>query len=361
MEKLIVSLLNESYPVYISKSFEHFIECLGEQEKNRTLVILTDNNVEKYHLQEFYTMLRDEFEKVYVYVIKAEEEAKNLLTIEEIYAFLQGHEINRKDVIIAFGGGVVGDITGFVASTYMRGISFVQVPTTLLAQVDSSIGGKTGVNFNHVKNAIGSFYQPRFVYANIMTLKTLPRREFSCGLSEIIIHSIIGNRDLFDFIRNHVVEIMSKDEDILRFLIKENCKIKIKIVEKDVRDTGERKILNFGHTFGHGIEGVYLDNLYHGECVAIGSVCAFLMAEELNLIKQDDRIELIELLKKVDLPYRLKAGANIELIYNYMLHDKKNTDGNFTFILPRKIGEVFEYKTNNSELIKTVLNKIVSE
>lgn len=357
MEKIKVLLEKKGYSIYISDSYKNFNECLPEEKNKRSFVIITDTNVKKYQLSDFYKILQNKIEKIYIYVIEAGEESKKLSTIENIYSFLYEHNICRNDVIIALGGGVVGDITGYVASTYMRGITFIQVPTTLLAQVDSSMGGKTGVNFKNIKNAVGTFYQPKFIYTNLSAIDTLPTREYLCGLSEMIIHCIIKNNSLFEFIESNIQAIKSRNKDILQYLIKENCKIKIEIIEKDAFDFGIRKILNFGHTFGHGIEGVYLDKLYHGECVAIGSICAFYMAEEIGLINSFDRKRLELLFKNLGLPSSLKK-LDVDSVYTYMLHDKKNNNGEFTFILPEKIGKVVEYKTNDIELIKKVLRKI---
>jgi len=259
--------------------------------------------------------------------------------------------------LIALGGGVVGDLTGFIAATYQRGIPFIQIPTTLLSQVDSSVGGKTAVNHPRGKNMIGVFHQPKLVVVDLDTLQTLPKNEFKAGLAEVIKYGIIADEQLFAFLENNTKEILSLDRDCLEYIIETSCAIKTKVVEKDERESRHRMILNFGHTFGHSIETLtnYTEYL-HGEALAIGMIQAAWLSVETGECSEDVPIRITNLLKKFNLPVH-SPNLKSEDVISSMHHDKKTTHNKLRFILVKNIGSV-EIVDDVPELaVKAALNK----
>ncbi len=357
MMNLFVNLMENSYPIYIRDSYDKLCEYLEAYSTDSKIVIISDTNTDYYQSEELKNILNSHGYDFYKYVFEAGEESKNLNTVENIYKFLQEHRVGRTDIIIAFGGGVVGDLAGFVASTYLRGIKFMQVPTTLLAQVDISIGGKVGVNFNNIKNIIGSFYQPKFVYINTNSLITLPIRELRSGLAEVIVHSIIGDSYLFEYIDNHLLEIFQYDNIVLEHVIYKNCLCKIAVVEKDEKDQGIRAILNFGHSIGHAIESVYNYKLSHGECVSLGVVGAFRIAQYLGMTDDKTVCKVINILKKIGLPYYLEE-LDVDTVFYQMFFDKKVISNTLIFILPKGIGQVVQYPIENKNLVQKVLKEL---
>lgn len=357
MESLKVNLNDISYPIYINNDFNqlnYYIEKFGDVNK---IIIIVDSNVDIHYSSEFISSIKFNKNKVYKYIIKSGEESKNLNTIYTIYKFLIDINAAKDSLIIALGGGVTGDVAGFVAATYLRGIRYVMIPTTLLSQADSSIGGKVGVNFDNIKNMIGAIYQPKFVYINISLLRTLPKRQINSGMAEVIVHALIKDLELFEYIERNIEKILLLDKDIMNCVLKKSCEIKARIVEKDEKDSGIRKMLNFGHTIGHAIESVYGFNLLHGECVSLGIIGAFNIACELGSVdyKQVERIEC--LLDKIGLPKRIK-NLNSEEIFKIIAFDKKIRDEKITFILPKKIGQVFICNTINKETIINAISKL---
>lgn len=357
MNSLIVELKERSYPIVISSKMEEFIPYLEVIDKKQRIVIVTDHNVAEYYLELLEIFLRDMGYRIFNYNMKAGEESKSLNVVSQIYSYLLENKITKNDVLIALGGGVVGDITGFIAATYLRGISYVQMPTTLLAQVDSSVGGKTGVNFNYLKNIIGAFYQPRLVLINPMFLKTLPKSQIQVGLAEIIVHCIISDEPLFTYLEQYLDNIYNFDMEVLSYIIHKNCLIKSKFVKLDENDTGMRALLNFGHTIGHAIEAVSQFNMTHGEAVSIGIVGAFLLAGQLKVVEQGERDRVVNLLNKVGLPTYL-ASMEPEKVYDQMLYDKKVQQDSLVFILPVRVGEVKIIKVIDKEIIFKVLNDL---
>ncbi len=269
------------------------------------------------------------------------EEYKNLQSVEKIYEQLLRMRFDRRSVLIALGGGVIGDITGYAASTYMRGIDFIQVPTTLLAQVDSSVGGKTGVNHALGKNMIGTFWQPRLVWIDISTLHTLSRRDFLAGIAEIVKYGIIWDRSFFDFLEKRREALLSLNPDDIMHAIIRSCEIKADVVSRDERESGVRAILNFGHTIGHAIEtATGYATFVHGEAVAIGMHVEALIAHEAGLIGSDEVARIRHLLKTFGLPAELPADIDLPALFDAMKLDKKAVSGDVKFILPEQIGKV---------------------
>ena len=358
LNKITVSLGERSYPIYISTDYSH----LGEVFKkvNSKVLIVTDTNVEKTQAPEFISCLKATGIEPVVYAISPGEKSKNLETISSIYDILLKNNFDRSSTLVALGGGVVGDAAGFAAATYYRGINFVQVPTTLLAQVDSSVGGKVGVDFKDYKNLVGSFYQPKFVYINVNSLKTLPEREIRAGLAEVVKHSIIKSPDLFEYIEYNKDKIFNLDESVLQYLIKENCSIKASIVEQDEREEdGTRELLNFGHTIGHAIESAHGFELLHGECVSIGMMGAFKLAQKLDMVSEEEVIKVQKLFSV--LQFRTSfSKVSSEEVFKRISYDKKIKNGKTYFVLPKAIGEIYYLAVEDMNLVKEVVNELGS-
>ncbi|MBI5409225.1 MAG: 3-dehydroquinate synthase [Nitrospirae bacterium] len=283
------------------------------------------------------------------------EEYKNLLWTYYIHGELLKAKFDRNSLLIVFGGGVVGDITGFVASTYMRGIKYIQVPTTLLAQVDSSVGGKTGVNHPLGKNMIGSFYQPSLVFIDVDTLRTLPKGEFYAGIAEIIKYGVIADGKLFDYLKSNIEDILSLGDGVIN-VIKRSCEIKADVVSKDEKEAGLRAILNFGHTIGHAIETVTgYKRFLHGEAVAMGMCAAADLAVRMRIFRKDEATRLRELVELYNLPSRIPDELNVSEMMNAMEVDKKVKAGKLRFILPKTIGKVRIEEDVDRKLIREAL------
>lgn len=273
-------------------------------------------------------------------VISGGEGAKNLATVEELYGVLLESRLERRSPLIALGGGIAGDVAGFVAATYLRGVPFVQCPTTLLAMVDSSVGGKTGVNVPQGKNLIGAFYQPALVVADPLVLHTLPARELRCGIAECIKHAIIRDETLFSFIEHGLDAILATSTDEITELIERNVRIKAAVVMEDEREQGVRAHLNFGHTFGHAIESTMgYGAILHGEAVGLGMLAAARTAADFGICGEDLAARLEELLLAVGLPIRAEIPDNATLGES-MRHDKKVVDERVRLVLPKALGEV---------------------
>jgi len=284
------------------------------------------------------------------------EEYKSLLWVEHIYNELLKAKLDRSSALVALGGGVVGDITGFVASTYMRGIAYIQVPTTLLAQVDSSVGGKTGVNHALGKNMIGTFWQPRLVWIDVDTLKTLQRREFLAGLAEVIKYGVIWDEELFGYLEAERVRILALDRDAVIHVTKRSCEIKAEVVSRDERESGLRAILNFGHTIGHAIETATEYRKYlHGEAIAIGMCLEARLSSMLTCIDNERALRIKDLLSSYGLPSEMPMDINIEHVLSSMELDKKAVAGELKVILPEKIGRVRIHRGIDGKLIREVL------
>ena len=357
MANININLGDRSYPIYFYNDYKSIGKCLETAKTNGKVVVITDRNVDEYQSEAFMKEMAETGLEVNKYIIEPGEKSKNLNTVKNIYEYLIEQNLERKSALIALGGGVVGDITGFVSATYLRGIKFIQVPTSLLAQADSSVGGKVGVDFLGSKNIVGSFYQPSAVYINVNSLRTLPKRDLISGLAEVIKHGIIKDEDFFEYMENNLEKILCFDEAALQYMSKMNCQIKGRVVEEDEKETGLRAILNFGHTFGHAIESVSGFKLYHGECVSIGMVGAFKLAKYLNMTEQEHIERAEKLFKKAGLPIKTD-GLDVETVYNQMFYDKKRKNGKLVFVLPKKIGQVFLRNVDDHNLVKKALEEI---
>lgn len=350
MESIQVKLKNNSYTINIG---ENILEKASNQLSNREKwLIVTDNNVDRLYGKQLEKKLAGY--NIFKYVVPPGEESKTPQVVIEVLNELLKYQFTRQDKIIALGGGVIGDLAGFCASTYMRGISFVQIPTTLLAQVDSSVGGKTAVNLPKAKNIMGAFHQPQLVIADTSVLKTLPRREIISGLGEVIKYGIIEDYDFFTYIHQHMNRVLDLDQNLLPYIVKSCCEIKANIVGQDEKEKGLRKNLNFGHTFGHAIETITKYKQYtHGEAVIIGMYYEAKIAEKMGLIDKEYTKEIGLCLNNTGVSLGVELFSKKELV-KIMARDKKNKDNKISFILPVGKGRVQEFFISEKELLKII-------
>ena len=342
MKKIDVNLKDRAYSIVIMEGLLDDLAAKIESfVSQRKVLIISDSNVSKLYSKQVIDAIKEKAADVDIAVFPAGEPSKTLKTIESLYEKAIEFALDRSSVIVALGGGVVGDIAGFLAATYMRGIDFIQIPTSLLAMVDSSVGGKTGVDLPAGKNLVGAFWQPKVVLIDPNTLKTLPEREIKCGLAEVVKYGIIMDEDFFCYLENHTKELNNLDCGCFSDIIARCCALKAEVVIADEREeTGARAILNYGHTFAHAIEVIRgFKNINHGEAVAIG-MC---MAASLSVtdMRLDDAAELRQenLLRALHLPCSIDQVKASE-IYKAMHKDKKVVNGKLRFILPETIGEV---------------------
>jgi 3-dehydroquinate synthase len=324
---------SKEYSVYISSGSSSFPSLL-EKYKVKKCFVITDENVYNLH-KDFIEIFKDII--VGIKVLKPGEDSKSFDVVLGIYEELLNKDVNKKTAILAFGGGVVGDIAGFVAATFMRGITLIHVPTTLMAQCDSSIGGKNGFNFKKYKNIIGTFYQPLFVYIDVNFLKTLNEKEYKNGIAEIIKYGTVYDAALFNFIEENKKGIEEKEIDKLLHIVCESAKIKGSIVEKDEFDSEMRHVLNFGHTIGHAIESLSNFKISHGEAVAIGMNIESYISVKQNLLDMKSYDRIVNIIKYFRLPI-LPEDIREDKIFEVMKKDKKNTTNNVRFVLPDRIG-----------------------
>ncbi|MDO5389144.1 MAG: 3-dehydroquinate synthase [Clostridia bacterium] len=360
MKILNVDTGKDTYPIYIDNNYDSLAEAFENAGlTGRSACIITDTNVSPLYGEKVKSMLEGCFTRVCLYAFEAGENSKSLETIMDFYRFFIENHLDRKSVLIALGGGVVGDMCGFAAATYMRGIAFVQMPTTLLAQVDSSVGGKTGVDFMGNKNMIGAFYQPEFVYINTDTLKTLPYREVAAGIAEAVKYGYIIDRDFLDYFINNKEKIKNLEPEEINEVIYLSCKAKADVVSKDEKEMGLRAILNFGHTFGHAIETLSNFNMLHGECVGIGMLSGLYFSAKRGMISEDEIKRCEDLLKFFELPVRIKDYSADE-IHKQMFNDKKTKNGVINIVALKEIGNAYIDKSAEEKEIDDAI-KYVNE
>ena len=342
--ELVVDLGERSYPIIIEDNLlDRIDEEIQKVFKGNKVFILTDENVNKFYGDRISSKLLEAGYDVRSLALPAGEETKSFFTLPEVYNALLDFNLTRSDLIITLGGGVIGDLGGFVASTYLRGVSFVQIPTSLLAQVDSSVGGKVAVDLEKGKNLVGSFYHPKLVLIDPLVLKTLEKRFLIDGMAEVIKYGCIKDNTLFEYLNDtEAIEVINN----IGTIIHRCCDIKREVVEKDEKDTGERMLLNFGHTIGHAIEQYYNYSKYtHGEAVAIGMYNISLISEERGITEEGTSKKIKNILEKYNLPYDM--DIDIENILDTMNLDKKKLGKKLNVILLKKIGESEIYKTTN--------------
>ena len=358
MTKVKVNLGADTYDIFIDENIlSNVAKFIAASNFTQKVLIVTDSNVAKF-IDKLSAQMTDEKIIFDVAVIPAGEPSKSLYEAEKIFTRAIELGLDRKSPIIAFGGGVVGDLTGFVAATYLRGVPFIQVPTTLLSQVDSSVGGKTGVNHALGKNLIGAFYQPKAVFIDIDTLKTLPDREIKSGLGEIVKYGIISDGELFKFLETNAEKILARDVEALTHLIKRSCEIKADVVSQDEKENGLRRILNFGHTIGHAIEKVTSYEKYrHGEALAIGMVGAAMLSESLGKINSADVARLKNLLERLHLETKCMP-CDVDELFHALQRDKKSIGGKVNWVLMDDFGKVSITNAIPEEKLKQILRQI---
>ncbi|MFN7097022.1 MAG: 3-dehydroquinate synthase [Gammaproteobacteria bacterium] len=351
---LTITARNHTYPIYIGSGLLSSMELLNKHIIGNQVMVVTNETVAKYYLTSFLHNFTD---KQCNYIVLPDGETyKNIASWSTIIDALLANKHRRSTTLIALGGGVVGDITGFVAACYQRGVNYIQVPTTLLAQVDSSIGGKTAVNHSMAKNMIGTFYPPMAVFTDTDTLKTLPKREFISGLAEIIKHALIADADFFSRLETNINKIMNQDMSFLTSVIIRSCEIKASIVGQDEFEQGKRALLNFGHTFAHAIESLTNYNTFlHGEAVAIGMVLACRLAVNMGYFSNTATERVIAFLLALDLPISLPVVCKPEAMLHEMQLDKKATDSGLSFIVLNSIGEATRIEKVSTDIVMNTL------
>jgi len=341
MQKILnVALDNRSYPITIGENllsqFEHFKLHSGQR-----VLVVTNDTIAPIYLQHLLDMLEAHGVKTDSVIVPDGEQYKTMETWNQILTALLANNHTRSSILVALGGGVIGDVAGFAASAYQRGIKFIQVPTTLLSQVDSSVGGKTAINHPLGKNMIGAFYQPQSVVIDINCLKTLPQRELSAGLAEVIKYGIIMDSAFFNWLETHIDDLLNLDVDALSYCIYRCCELKAQVVAADETEQDMRAILNLGHTYGHAIEAeLGYGNWLHGEAVSVGMLMAAQTAKLLGLLADKDIERIKNLLIKAKLPVKRPEQMTIESYIPHMLRDKKVISGKLRLVIPTKIGQV---------------------
>jgi len=339
MQTLKVELADRSYPIHVGRNLITNTDLILPHLKRKHVAIVTNTTVAPLYLDKLSQTLQAAGVSVIPIILPDGEAYKNTETLNKIYDALLQNRWERSTTLIALGGGVIGDLTGYAAATYLRGVPFIQIPTTLLSQVDSSVGGKTGINHPLGKNMIGAFYQPQVVLADIDTLKTLPSRELSAGMAEVIKYGLIRDAEFFDWLETHIEQLMALEESAISEAIYRSCQNKADVVARDEHETGERALLNLGHTFGHAIEnamgyGVWL----HGEAVAAGTMMAADLSQRMGWLSAAEVARIHALLTKAKLPLdppELGADKYLEL----MQMDKKVADGKIRLVLQQGIGK----------------------
>ena len=335
--------------------------------RGKAPIVVTDENVARLHLPTLERTLREAgIEPTQAIILPAGEKTKDFAHFERLMDAILERGIERSAVLVALGGGVIGDITGFAAASALRGIDFVQVPTTLLSQVDSSVGGKTGINSRHGKNLIGAFHQPRLVIADTATLDTLPRREVLAGYAEVVKYGLIRLPDFFAWLERNGARVVEGDSDARRYAVTMSCRAKADIVGADERESGDRALLNLGHTFGHALEAAtgFGQRLLHGEGVSIGMVLAFDLSVRLGLCPAEDAAKARAHLASVGLPVKPTDVPGVEWdvdeLIASMAKDKKVKDGRITFVLARGIGRAFTMRDVDPAAVRSLLEEAVA-
>ncbi|NLZ83051.1 MAG: 3-dehydroquinate synthase [Clostridiales bacterium] len=355
-KKLIIYVNNSpSYDLLIEPDYSHLIQAIESLDmNNRRFMIVTDSTVGSLYAKKVQELLAPMAKSVSIFTFPAGEKSKNLDTVKDCYEQLILQGFDRKDILVALGGGVVGDLTGFVASSYLRGIRFIQMPTSLLAMVDSSIGGKTGVDFKNYKNMVGAFYQPKLVYMNIAALQTLPMAEYLSGISEIIKHGLILDSGFYKWLKENASDIKARKYSVISEMIKRSCQIKKDVVEEDPLEAGIRALLNFGHTIGHSVEKLKNFAYLHGECVAIGACAGAFLSYKRSNLTYEEYEDIIDTFKVFNQPVKIN-DLDVNQIYETTFLDKKMDGGRINFIHLKNIGEaIIDNTITRDEMIEAI-------
>ena len=358
MQTLNVALGERVYPIHIGENLLSNGDLLLPHLKRKQVAIVTNTTVAPLYLEKIAQSLRDAGVAVISVILPDGEQYKNSATLGLIYDALLQNRCERGTTLIALGGGVVGDLTGYAAATYLRGVPFIQVPTTLLAQVDSSVGGKTGINHPMGKNMIGAFYQPQLVLADTLTLDTLPDRELSAGLAEVIKYGLIRDADFFVWLEQNIGRLLAREPQALAYAIHRSCVNKAEVVAADERESGERALLNLGHTFGHAVEngmgyGVWL----HGEAVAAGTMLAADLSRRMGWLSDNDILRMQKIFDTANLPTKAPA-LGTDAYLDLMGLDKKVVDGKVRLILQQGIGKAVVTGDYPAQLLRETLQSI---
>ncbi|MBR1815512.1 MAG: 3-dehydroquinate synthase [Lachnospiraceae bacterium] len=354
-DSLTVHLDNKPiYDITFNDSYDRLSETLRDLGyEGRKLCIVSETNVASLYLDAILISLENSgyFNNVVSFVFDEGEQSKNLDVVRDLYEKLIIEKFDRKDILIALGGGVTGDLTGYAAATYLRGIDFIQIPTSLLSQVDSSVGGKTGVDFKSYKNMVGAFYMPKLVYMNLNALKTLDRRQLVSGMGEVIKYGLILDKPFYDWIKTNYDNINAYDYNTLCEMVYRSCDNKRLVVEEDPTEKGRRALLNFGHTLGHALEKYMNFELLHGECVLVGSILASIISYNKGNIDEDTLKDIISTIKAYEIP-KLPDDIDIDTIIEYTKNDKKVVGDKIKFILLNNIGDAYIDMDVSSEDMK---------
>ncbi len=359
-QTLEVGLAERSYPIHIGSGILARGELLAGHIPKKRVAIVTNTTVAPLYLEKLQHTLQGIGVSSVVVILPDGEVYKTAETLNLIYDGLLTHRCERSTPLIALGGGVIGDMTGFAAASYLRGVPFIQIPTTLLSQVDSSVGGKTGINHPLGKNMIGAFYQPRVVLADIATLNTLPDNELSAGLAEVIKYGLIRDLPFLEWLEQNMDRLLAREPDALQYAVMRSCQNKAEVVAADERESGERALLNLGHTFGHAIEsGMGYGNWLHGEGVAAGTVMAADLSRRLGWISEQDVARIRTLFERANLPV-LAPDLGVEKYLDYMGMDKKVEGGKLRFVLLKGVGQAVIEGNVPTELLQQTLQACIS-
>jgi len=339
-ECIFVNTRSHSYPIYIGEGLLAQSQYLIQHIVGQQVMIVTNQTLAGLYLQELQSRLAAL--QCDVVILPDGEQYKTLATLDGVFSQLISKQHGRNTTLLALGGGVIGDITGFAAACYMRGVNYLQLPTSLLAQVDAAIGGKTAVNHISAKNLIGAFHQPSAVLIDPLTLATLPEREYCAGLAEVIKYGLMADGEFFIWLEKHLAKIKDRDPQTLHYILQRCCQLKAQIVSEDEYDRGKRMLLNLGHTFAHAIETHFNYQTYlHGEAVAIGLCIATIISQQFNGLKEDTFPRVRTLLSELGLPTRLPSSLTIKQLLSLMTHDKKASLADFNLILLKNIGSAY--------------------
>ncbi|WP_425482461.1 3-dehydroquinate synthase [Enterobacteriaceae endosymbiont of Plateumaris rustica] len=353
MDTILVKTKQHNYPIIIGFNIFNTPYLFSNFKYGDQAMIITNKKIFALYFKQLFDILQNIGIKIDYIILPDGEKYKTLITMNIIYSSLLKKLHSRDTTLISLGGGVIGDITGFAASSYQRGVKLIQIPTTLLSQVDASIGGKTAVNHNLGKNMIGSFYQPNSVIINLNYLYTLSKREFSSGMAEVIKYSIIFDDIFFSWLEKNIDKLLNLDKSSINYCVYKCCKFKSKIICEDENEKNKRALLNLGHTYGHAIESEtnYNGTWLHGEAISVGIVMACITSEKLNLFTKHDTLRIINLLKKCNLPVKNPKFMNTEKYLKYMFLDKKVHNNKIHLIIPIKIGKVIISNNINKDII----------
>ncbi len=340
MDKININLPQNGYDVFVgNKIFTSLTKKIKASNLHSNLFVVVDSNVYKLYSSHIDAIVTSHKGKIDTLIIEVNEKLKSFSTMQKIYKNLLENDYSRDTLLIAIGGGIIGDICGFVAATFSRGIQYIQVPTTLLSTVDSSVGGKTGINFGNTKNIIGAFNQPNFVLIDIDFIQTLNREELLSGLGEIVKYAFLTNKDFYTYVTKNIAKVFDKNPRVLKRIINESVRFKGDVVVSDEKENGNRKILNLGHTFAHAFEVETKYKLKHGQAVIVGIASALFLSLKLGLIKEQKMFELLKLISLFKDEIELEK-INLKKAISVMQRDKKNRDGKIKFVLLKDVGNI---------------------